>query len=93
MDTELLITFLTNEGYPSYLLDRTISKINSLSPNVAIAFDRLIEGEVPEIEVEGFSYKVLINDYRMKPVGAILALDWLSKEPDVAREAIVAPRK
>ena len=59
------------------MLENTAEKIEHLSPQVASAFDDLITGHIPEIEIGGFSYASLVNERHMKPVGAILALDWL----------------
>lgn len=93
MDRESLFRFLTQEGYPTYMLENTAKKIERLSPQVASAFNDLISGHIPEIEIGGFSYAFFVNERHMKPVGAILALDWLVREPEVARKSLLSPIK
>ena len=93
MDRESLFRFLTQEGYPSFMLENTAEKIERLSPQVASAFDDLSSGRIPELEIGGLSYAYLVNERHMKPVGAILALDWLVRDPELARKSLLSPTK
>ena len=85
MNKEILIKLLKEENYPAHMVDATIAKLNKLQPIVLDNFEAwLNEGKLPNFEVEGYSYQVLVNDYGMKPVGAFLTLDWLCRDPQKA---------
>jgi hypothetical protein len=85
MNKEILIKLLKEENYPTHMVDVTIEKLNKLQPIVLDNFEAwLNEGKLPNFEVEGYSYQVLVNDYGMKPVGAFLTLDWLCRDPQKA---------
>lgn len=85
MNKEILTKLLQEENYPAHMLETTIAKLNKLQPNIAESFESwLNEGKLPKIEIEGYSYRILVNDYGMKPVGAFLTLDWLCRDPQKA---------
>lgn len=85
MNNEILTKLLKEENYPAYLIEGTIAKLNKLQPVVADSFDSwLNQGKLPNIEIEGYTYSILVNDYGMKPVGAFLTLDWLCRNPQKA---------
>lgn len=85
MNKEILAKLLQEENYPAHLLKTTIAKLNRLQPKVADSFESwLNEGILPNIEIEGYSYRILVNEYGMKPVGAFLTLDWLCRDPQKA---------
>lgn len=85
MDKEILTKLLKEENYPAHMVETTIGKLNRLQPIVAESFKSwLKEGVIPDFEIEGYSYRVLINDYGMKPVGAFITLDWLCRDPQKA---------
>ena len=85
MNKEILIKLLKEENYPAHMVDATIAKLNKLQTIVLENFEVwLNEGTLPDFEVEGYSYQVLVNDYGMKPVGAFLTLDWLCRDPQKA---------
>ena len=85
MNKEILVKLLKEENYPAHMVDVTIGKLNKLQPIVLDNFEAwLNEGKIPDIEIEGYSYRILVNDYGMKPVGAFLTLDWLCRDPQKA---------
>lgn len=89
MERTEVIRILKEEGYPDFMLDKTADKIEAFSPDIATKFSEFcIQGTIPEIEVEGYNYKKLIEDFGMKPVGALITLDWLIREPENAKEAL-----
>lgn len=91
MNKDILIKLLKEENYPSYMIETTIAKLNKLQPIVAGSFELwLNEGKLPNIEIEGYSYHILVNEYGMKPVGAFLTLDWLCRD---SQKAILSLRK
>ena len=56
---------------------------------IADAFEVLFTNkENPSVSAEGFSYETLVTDYKMNPVGALITLDWLIREPEIAKEAL-----
>ena len=85
MNNEILTKLLKEEGYPTHLVEGTIAKLNKLQPVVADSFNSwLFHGKLPIIEIEGYTYSILVNDYGMKPVGAFLTLDWICRDPQKA---------
>lgn len=89
MDNNLLVQLLIKEKYPDYLIGQTVAKLNVLHPTVNAAFSEwLLNGTIPDLTIEEYSYTILVNDFGMKPVGAFLTLDWLVKEPEDARMAL-----
>lgn len=89
MNNEILVKLLNEENYPNHMVEGTIAKLNNLQPIVADSFESwLNHGKIPNIEIEGYSHNILVNDYGMKPVGAFLTLDWLLREPEKAKEAL-----
>ncbi len=85
MNKEILIKLLEEENYSAHMVETTIAKLDKLQPIIADSFESwLNEGKFPNIEVEGYSYRVLVDDYGMKPVGAFLTLDWLCRNPQKA---------
>jgi len=80
---------LLSEGYPEFMIDRTITKINNFSGTLLDAFnDWMSSGKEPSIIVEEYSYKELTDSFNMKPIGAFITLDWLIKEPEKAKKAL-----
>jgi hypothetical protein len=45
-------------------------------------------GEVPTVEVEGYTVARLMTDHGLKPLAALLTLDWLLREPETAQATI-----
>lgn len=85
MNNETLTKLLNEENYPVHMVEGTIAKLKKLQPVVADSFDSwLKQGKLPNIEIEGYTYSILANDYGMKPVGAFLTLDWLCRDPQKA---------
>lgn len=78
-------SILIEENYPSHIIEKTIEKLKNLTPQVNEAFHLWITNHIePQIIIEGYSYKTLVENYGMKPIGAFLTLDWLIREPQKA---------
>lgn len=45
-------------------------------------------GDLGQLEVEGFSVAKLVRDHALRVPGAFLMLDWLLREPSVAKAAL-----
>lgn len=85
MDKNKLMDILREEQYPEYMIDKTVAKLENLAPDVKNAFQAWIQGaDVSSFAVEGYSFANLVHEKGMKPVGAFLALDWLTKDPQEA---------
>lgn len=85
MNKETLIKLLKEEDYSDHMIDATIVKLCNLQSVVADNFESwLNKGILPNLEIEGYSYQILVNDYGMKPIGAFLTLDWLCRDPQKA---------
>lgn len=85
MNKEILIKLLKEENYPAHMVEATIAKLNNLQPPVSESFKVwLNEGKLPNFEIEGYSYGILVNEYGMKTIGAFLTLDWLCRNPQKA---------
>ena len=90
MERTEIIRILKEEGYPDFMLEKTADKIEAFNPDIATVFSEFcIQGTIPKIEVEGYSYKRLLEEYGMKPVGTFITLDWLIREPEKARNALI----
>ena len=89
MERNKLIELLKEQGYPSFMLEKTIDKIENFSQPLKEAFTIWAEcGIEPAFSIKGYSYNNLINDFKMKPVGAFFTLDWIMREPEKAIENI-----
>ena len=71
-------------------VDDIVGKIEKLAPHIAAAFEKWFRtGIVEEIEVEGYSVASLRAIRKnMNVVGAYLTLDFLSREPERAKQAL-----
>ena len=76
-------------GYPTHMIEGTARKILNFQPRVAMAFQAWCEGDYsPDITVEGYSFADLTQQYGMKPIGALITLDWLLRDPQNAIAAL-----
>lgn len=81
---------LTNElGYPPSGAPLMADKIERLRPELHEAFGLWWStGELPRVEVEGYTVARLVKEHNLNPLAALLTLDWLLREPEVAKAAI-----
>ena len=63
---------------------RIIQKIRQLPDELKLAVSDVVEGKIPYVEFHDISLEELINNDKMKPVRAILMLDWIRREPAIA---------
>lgn len=85
MERTKILNILKEQGYPAFMLDKTADKVEGFHPIVAEAFEMWSEHEVmPSVSVEGYTYSILVEKFKMKPVGAFITLDWIMREPEVA---------
>ena len=89
MDKQSLEKLLVECGYPAHMIEGTAKKIMNFQPRVAQAFQVWHAGEqCPDITVEGYSFADLTGHYGMKPIGALITLDWLLRDPQSATAAL-----
>ena len=87
-DKEIL-DILIKEGYPEFMHEKTLLKIKNFREQVSIAFKKwIIDHADPNITIEGYSYKYLVNTMKMQPIGAFITLDWLIRKPIKAKHAL-----
>lgn len=90
MERTEIIRILKEESYPDFMLEKTADKIVAFAPAVAVAFEELcLVGTSPQITVEGYTYERLVDEFNMKPMGALITLDWLIREPENAKNALI----
>lgn len=86
---EQIINILREYGYPEWMFDNLVSKLQKLSPKIRKHFDEwIIDRTDPNIDVEGYSFSSLIKDYKMTPVNAFITLNWLLLDPNEAKIAL-----
>ena len=85
MERNIIIELLKKQGYHSFMLDKTATKIENLSQPLKEAFSMWVDcGIEPSFSIKGYSYQTLIEKFDMKPIGAFLTLDWIIREPEKA---------
>lgn len=89
MEKEQIIKVLKEQEYPEFMIENTINKIINFSPVITKVFELWINnGREPNINIEGYSYTELVNNWGMKPIGAFITLDWLIREPEKAKTSL-----
>lgn len=89
MERKQIIEILKEEAYPEYMIEQTANKLENLVPEIKDVFEQWhLDGAIPSITLEGYTYQDLVNFYGMKPVGAFITLDWLKREPEKAARAL-----
>jgi hypothetical protein len=63
---------------------RTVSRLRKMDPDCINALWTWMEGKCPDISVDGVSYTDLVDDEEMSTTRALLYLDWLKREPEIA---------
>jgi hypothetical protein len=87
MNKDDLIPRLISEfGYPPKGAQIVGEKLVKSSPQIQQAFIRFWEaGEIPSMVVEGYTVSRLADEHGMKPIAALLTLDWLIRDPVQAK--------
>ena len=89
MERNQIIEILKEEAYPEYMIEQTANKLENLVPEIKDVFEQwYLDGAIPSITLEGYTYQDLVRLYGMKPVGAFITLDWLKREPEKAARAL-----
>ena len=86
---KLIFDILREYSYPEWMYDDIISKLQNLSPKIRKHFESWLSNRTePDIDIEGYTYKSLLNDYKMTPINAFITLNWLQLNPDEAKIAL-----
>lgn len=90
MNKEFIIKILQYEGYPSYMIENTICKLENLSEPIKTWFSDWLKDKnvILKERIYGFSFIELVENYKMKEIGAFITLDWLKREPEHARKKL-----
>ena len=89
MNRDIIIMTLCAQEYPDYMLEQTADKIERMDERIKLAFEEWVDSNVtPSFEIAGWNYDKLIQKFKMRPVAAFLALDWLAREPEKAIKAL-----
>lgn len=86
---ELIPRLKSDFGYPENGAQLIAEKLINSSPEVQGAFLRFWEtGEIPHLEVEDYTVSRLAEEHDMKPIAALLTLDWLIRDPAKAKASL-----
>lgn len=89
MNRDNIIMILCAQDYPDYMLAQTADKVERMDKEIMAAFEEWVDCNViPSIEIEGWNYNKLVETFKMRPVAAFLALDWLMRDPEKAIKAL-----
>ena len=89
MEKEQIEQILKEEGYPIFMIEKTVAKIENFCPLIKSAFEKWTQTkEFENIAVEGYSISNLMDKYGMTLVGAFITLDWLNREPERAKTSL-----
>ena len=81
--------FPSNKGYRDREIARSVRRLRMTDSDLKEAFILFFnEGIEPDITVHDISYHDLTTVFEMSPLTAILFLDWLRKEPDIAFDTL-----
>lgn len=90
METKVLVNYLESHGIDSVYSHEMAQKIEKANKNIYNAVvDYIEKGIEPTISVEGYSCKQLMQQFNMSVIAALLTLDWLLREPELAKQAIL----
>ncbi len=86
---ELLIRLTEEFKYPKPSVELVADKILNLQPSLQTEFQQWWRtGDVPTIEIEGYTTAELMSKHGMNPIAALLTLDWLIREPEKAKASL-----
>ena len=87
---EKILTILMNElGYSVHEAEVTAEDLMNLQPTLQPIFQKWFDNrEITEVLVSGFSLKKLMEKQGYTFPSALIAMDWLLTEPEVAKKAL-----
>lgn len=89
MDTKDIIKKLTENKCSEKQAPLIAEELSHLDARLVVLLKAWVEeNKETDFEVEGYSINGFIEKYKMTYPAALLTIDWLIKEPAVAKEAI-----
>ncbi len=86
---QMLNRIMTEFGYPRKRAESAVRKLHKLQPEIKTDFENWwLTGEIPGSEIEGYTVSRLQGEYSMNPIAAFLTLDWLIRDPEIARTTL-----
>jgi hypothetical protein len=86
---ELTTSLIEDFGYPTRAADVVAERILRGSPEMREGFQHLRStGVLPALCIAGYTVDRLIREHDMKPVAALLMIDWLLCEPERAAASL-----
>lgn len=89
---QLFNYLLAEEDSTPMFACKTIRKVRSLPRDLKLAVWDVLEGKLPNVAYYEVTLDELVNTEHMKPIRAILMLDWIRREPDEAMFYMQAER-
>lgn len=88
--TDYIRKVLIDRGYPESAADQAAEKLSTLTGELKVAVFSWLETEAePEIASNGYTTKSLMEKFPgMTYPAALLTIDWLEREPDIAKQII-----
>ena len=88
-DDVLVSRLVHGFGYSPQGAGLVATKLASCAPVVQQAFEQWwTTGRLPDLMVEEYDVARLAKEHNMRPVAALLTLDWLLREPAKARASL-----
>ncbi len=87
---ELIDRLVSEFDYKDYEAPLIADNLLASSPVVQAVFEKWWRGgELDKrLEVQGYTLQRLMDEYALKPIGALLTMDWLIREPGKALAAL-----
>jgi len=86
---EIIKRLVREFGYADWHAPRVADDIASFALPIAEAFSRWWQtGELPTMDVEGYTAARLAAEWHLQPVAVFLTLDWLLRDPEQAVAAL-----
>lgn len=95
-DTDKLIKTMSEKWeYKSAQLERVLMKIRSMDISLQASFKQFLDnGKYPDTpSFFGLTPKVIAQNYPFKPPAVFLCLDWITRDPQNALDALVEEYK
>lgn len=89
MKREDIIQSLIKNRYPNNVIDSVADELMSIDKKLIPLLLKWVEDNTEtDYAVEGFTLLELKDVYKMSYPAALLSIDWLIKEPHIAKQAI-----
>lgn len=81
---QLFKYLIEEEGLNAFSAYQSIQRVRKLPVEFKEAILMVLEGNLPQLEYQEITLEELTEKERMKPIRAIMMLDWIRREPAVA---------